>query len=174
MADKEERSYVPVGDDEEEIATAADILKHKYSIRPLLIAILAGILLICVIFIRRFAEMGDLSEAPLTIIFYSIVWTVWVSILFDTILIGRRNWKKHPVAVIAAAFLFLYLVRPIVNDLALLIGYGEINYIPSVKVILAPIAGEISLRIILFIADGKDCAKEKIQKTKDVRPHDMK
>lgn len=166
MADEEEKhGYMPVGDaDEEEIATAADILKHKYSIRPLLIAIVAGIALICFVFIRRFADMGDLSEAPLVIIFYSIVWTVWISILFAAIVMGRRNWKKHPVAVIAAALLFLYLMRPLFNDLALLIWYGEISYIPSVKVILAPMAAEISLRIFLFIADGKDWAKEKVQK----------
>lgn len=180
MADEDEKhDYMPVGDtDEEEIATAADIIKGKYSIRPLLIAIVAGIVLICIVFVRRFAEMGDLSEAPLVIIFYSIVWTIWVSILFDAIVMGRRNWKKHPGAIIVAVFLFLYLARPMFGDLALLIWYGEINYIPSVKVILAPMAAEIFLRIFLFIADGKDWAKEKVQRDKaqdtDAKPHETK
>ncbi|MGN0071213.1 MAG: hypothetical protein ACI361_05155 [Atopobiaceae bacterium] len=180
MADEEEKhDYMPVGDaDEEEIAAAAEIIKGKYSIRPLLIAIVAGIILIWIISIKQSLELGELSEAPVGILFFSVVWTVWISILFAAIVMGRRNWKKHPVAVIAAALLFLYLMRPLFNDLALLIWYGEINYIPSVKVILAPMAAEIFLRIFLFIADGKDWAKDKIQKGKaqdrDVRSHGSK
>lgn len=170
----EKQDYVLVGDvDEEEMAAFSDVLKGRYSIRPLLIAIAVGIALICLVTIWYDSTRGDFHVTVPMILFLSLAWTIWIAILYDAVVIGKRNWKRHPGAVICAICLFLYMTAgSFLEDLYALFAYDASAPFASFGLSLlgAPMRTQIFLRLFLLIADGKDAAKQKIQQGKDAKP----
>jgi hypothetical protein len=128
-------------------------------LRAPLIACCVGIAVIVILTVWANAGTGSIPAAIGTIALLSIVWVVWVFVLDIAIVTARRSWRRHPVACVAAACVFLGMAGwPVVHALAVLLTSGDTGSLTAavfnVRFVLAPLAAEVVLRGLIIVGEA--------------------